>query len=233
MKRERTVDPYRETDVIDARAPRFNQTVIGSLALVAYFTGWWPILAVLAAQLLVGLTFGRRWCLPCLAYFELVQPLLGEGPIEDSRPPRFANMVGAGVLGTASVFHAAGLSTVGWALGLLVAALALLAAATGLCAGCEIYRIGARLRGIRAHLLERIDLDELGVDGGGGLVVQFSHPLCTGCRSLEQRLLDEGHRVVTVDVSSRPELARKYGIAVVPVAVAVAGGGTVTTRLAG
>ena len=232
MKR-RTVDPYRETDVIDARAPRFNQTVIGSLALVAYFTGWWPILAVLAAQLLVGLTLGRRWCLPCLAYFELVQPLFGEGPIEDSRPPRFANMVGAGVLGAASIFHAAGLATVGWALGLLVAALALLAAATGLCAGCELYRIGARLRGIRAHLLERIDLDELGVDGRGELVVQFSHPLCTDCRTLERRLRDEGHRVVTVDVSSRPELARKYGIAVVPVAVAVAGGGTVTTRLAG
>ena len=232
MKR-RVADPYRETDVIDTRAPRFNQVVIGSLALVVFLTGWWPLLAILAAQLLVGLTFGRRWCLPCLAYFELVQPVFGEGPIEDSRPPRFANMVGAGVLGAASIFHAAGLTTVGWALGLLVAALALLAASTGLCAGCEMYKLGARLRGIRAHLLDRIDLSEIGVDHGGELVVQFTHPLCTDCRTLEQRLRDDGHRVVTVDVSRRPELARKYGIAVVPVAVAVAGGGTVTTRLAG
>ena len=31
----RTADPYRDTDVIDARAPRFNQAVIGLLALVA------------------------------------------------------------------------------------------------------------------------------------------------------------------------------------------------------
>ena len=232
MKR-RVADPYRETDVIDARAPRFNQVVIGSLALVAVLTGWWPLLAILAAQLLVGLTFGRRWCLPCLAYFELVQPVFGEGPIEDSRPPRFANMVGAGVLGAASIFHTAGLTTVGWALGLLVATLALLAASTGLCAGCEMYKIGARLRGVRAHLLDRIDLSEIGVDHGGEVVVQFTHPLCTDCRTLEQRLRDAGHRVVTVDVSRRPELARKYGIAVVPVAVAVAGGGTVTTRLAG
>jgi len=232
MKRQ-VADPYRETDVIDTRAPRFNQVVIGSLALVAFLTGWWPLLAILAAQLLVGLTFGRRWCLPCLAYFELVQPVFGEGPIEDSRPPRFANMVGAGVLGAASIFHAAGLTTVGWALGLLVAALALLAAFTGLCAGCEMYKLGARLRGIRAHLLDRIDLSEIGVDHGGEIVVQFTHPLCTDCRTLEQRLRDAGHRVVTVDVSRRPELARKYGIAVVPVAVAVAGGGTVTTRLAG
>ena len=232
MKRQ-VADPYRETDVIDTRAPRFNQVVIGSLALVAVLTGWWPLLAILAAQLLVGLTFGRRWCLPCLAYFELVQPVFGEGPIEDSRPPRFANMVGAGVLGAASIFHAAGLTTVGWALGLLVAALALLAAFTGLCAGCEMYKLGARLRGIRAHLLDRIDLSEIGVDHGGEIVVQFTHPLCTDCRTLEQRLRDAGHRVVTVDVSRRPELARKYGIAVVPVAVAVAGAGTVTTRLAG
>jgi len=232
MKR-RVADPYRETDVIDTRAPRFNQVVIGSLALVAFLTGWWPLLAILAAQLLVGLTFGRRWCLPCLAYFELVQPVFGEGPIEDSRPPRFANMVGAGVLGAASIFHAAGLTTVGWALGLLVAALALLAASTGLCAGCEMYKLGARLRGIRAHLLDRIDLSEIGVDHGGEIVVQFTHPLCTDCRTLEQRLRDAGHRVVTVDVSRRPELAQKYGIAVVPVAVAVAVGGTVTTRLAG
>ena len=156
-----------------------------------------------------------------------------ETDVIDTRAPRFANMVGAGVLGAASIFHAAGLTTVGWALGLLVAALALLAAFTGLCAGCEMYKLGARLRGIRAHLLDRIDLSEIGVDHGGEIVVQFTHPLCTDCRTLEQRLRDAGHRVVTVDVSRRPELARKYGIAVVPVAVAVAVGGTVTTRLAG
>ena len=39
MKRPRTADPYRDLDVIDARAPRFNQAVIGGLALVAVVTG--------------------------------------------------------------------------------------------------------------------------------------------------------------------------------------------------
>src|ERR671925_1576821 len=102
MKRTRTADPYRDLDVIDAHAPRFNQATIGVLALVSFLTGWWPLLAILAAQLAVGLTLGRRWCLPCLAYFELVQPRFGEGPLEDSRPPRFANAVGAGVLGAAA-----------------------------------------------------------------------------------------------------------------------------------
>jgi len=231
--KHRTADPYRETDVIDANAPRFNQAVIGSLALVSFLVDWWPLLAVLAAQLALGLLVGRRLCLPCLAYFELIQPRVGEGPIEDARPPRFANIVGVAVLGAASLFHAAGLTVVGWALGLLVAALALLAAATGLCAGCEMYRIAARLRGVRGHLLDRIDLSELGVDPGLELVVQFPHPLCTDCRALEDRLRAEGHRLVVVDVSRRPELARKYGVGVVPLAVAVGRGGTVTARLAG
>lgn len=210
-----------------------NQLVIGSLALVAFLVGWWPLLAILAAQLLIGLTLGRRWCLPCLAYFELIQPLLGEGPIEDARPPRFANAIGAAVLGLASVAHATGLPTLGWALGLLVAGLALLAAVTGLCVGCRIYRIGARLRGVRSHRLDRIDLSAFGVTPDGEVVVEFTHPLCTDCLALEERLRAEGRRVVTVDVSKRPDLARRYGVAVVPTAVAVSGNGAVIARVAG
>ena len=231
--KQHAAHPYRDLDVIDARAPRFNQAVIGLLTLVAFLTGWWPLLPILAAQLAVGLTLGRRWCLPCLAYFELVQPFFGEGPIEDARPPRFANALGVAVLGAATAAHAAGLSTLGWTLGVLVSGLALLAAATGFCAGCEMYRLGARLRGIRSHRLERIDLRDVGLSPDGEIVVEFTHPLCTDCRALEARLRAEGHRVVTVDVSSRPELARKYGIAVVPTAVTVRGDGAVSARLAG
>jgi hypothetical protein len=145
----RAADPYRALDVIDSRAPRFNQATIGLLAAVAVVTGWWGLLAALAAQLAVGLAVGRRFCLPCLAYFELVQPRLGEGPLEDSRPPRFANMVGLVVLGAASAAYAAGFETAGVALGSLVAALALLAAVTGFCAGCEAYKLGHLVTGRR------------------------------------------------------------------------------------
>src|SRR5688572_8037639 len=142
-RRARTADPYRDTDVIDAYAPRANQTVVGLVSLLAVATGWWPLLWLLAAQLAIGLTFGRRDCLACLCYFGIVQPRIGEGPIEDSRPPRFANIVGVVFLGAATVAYAAGASTVGGALGLIVAALALLAATTGLCVGCEMYKLGA------------------------------------------------------------------------------------------
>ena len=233
MKRTRTAGPYRDLDVIDSRAPRFNQATIGLLALAAVVTGWWAILGLLAAQLTIGLTLGRRYCLPCLAYFELVQPRFGEGPIEDSRPPRFANLVGVAVLGAATVTYALGFPTAGAALGLLVAGLALLAAATALCAGCEVYRLGARLRGIRSHRLDRVELRDLGLAPNGEVVVQFTHPLCSDCTVLERRLREEGRNVVTVDVSQRPELARKYGVALVPTAVAVSSTGAVLARLAG
>jgi hypothetical protein len=139
--------------VIDSRAPRFNQATIGLLASLAVATGWWWLLGVLGLQLLVGLTLGRRFCLPCLAYFELVQPRFGEGTLEDARPPRFANLVGA-------VFLAAGLTTLGEVLGGIVAALALLAAATGFCTGCEAYKLGSFLLGrpfVSCPLPPRVD----------------------------------------------------------------------------
>ena len=144
---KRLADPYRDLDVIDSHAPRFNQATIGVLAAVAVATGQSWLLGVLALQLVVGLTLGRRFCLPCLAYFELVQPRFGEGPLEDSRPPRAANMVGAAVLSAATLAYALGWTLAGDALTLLVAALALLAAVTGFCTGCEAYKLGRRLTG--------------------------------------------------------------------------------------
>ncbi|MBI3522143.1 MAG: DUF4395 family protein [Chloroflexi bacterium] len=227
----RAADPYRDTDVIDARAPRVNQTVVGVVSLIAFLTGWWPLLALLALQLAIGLRFGRRFCLPCLLYFEVIQPRIGEGRLEDSRPPRFANIVGAIFLGGATVAHLAGLTALGWGLGLIVAALALLAASTGICVGCEMYRIGARLRGVRSGLLSRIDPADVSALREGS-IVEFTHPLCTDCHTLERDLAARGEHVVSVDVSKRPDLARKYGVAVVPTAVSVTAAGLVIARVA-
>jgi len=150
----RVAHPYRDTDVIDARAPRFNQVVVGSIALMAVITGYWPLLALLALQLGIGLTLGRRWCLPCVAYFELIQPRFGEGPLEDSRPPRFANKIGFSVLSGASLAYLLGQPLMGGALGLLVACLALLAATTGFCVGCWIYKLAAPVIGVHLRHLE-------------------------------------------------------------------------------
>ncbi len=224
----RTAHPYRDFDVIDARAPRFNQATVGVLSLLAVVTGWWPLLGLLALQLGIGLRFGRRYCLACVAYFELVQPRFGEGQIEDSRPPRFANQIGFVVLGTAALAYAVGLTALGTVLGSLVAGLALLAAVTGLCVGCEMYRIGARLRGIRSREIDRIELADLGdTVPTGELLVAFSHPLCTECRSIEAELASGSQPYVRVDVRDRPDLARKYGVALVPTVIRVARDGRV------
>jgi hypothetical protein len=226
----RSAHPYSDLDVIDSRAPRANQAVIGALALVAFLTGAEWLVALLAAQLAIGLTFGRRFCLPCLFYFEVIQPRFGEGPIEDSRPPRFANIMGVTFLGAATLAFVLDVPALGWTLALIVSALALLAAVTGFCMGCEMYRLSARLRGISARHAPRIEPRDVGLHGAG--VVQFTHPLCTDCRDWERRLDDGSEPHVVIDISERPELARKYGVAIVPTVVAVSGDGTVLRRLA-
>ena len=229
----RSADPWHDTDVIDQRAARFGQATTGIVALLGAVFGWPLLWALMAMQLLIGLSFGRRWCLPCLAYFTLVQPRFGEGPLEDARPPRLANAIGTAFLGSAALLWWLGAPAVGTALASLVAFLALLAAATGLCAGCEIYRLGARLRGISPVHHNRVDPDDIpGLDGAPRNVIEFTHPLCAECRDWERRLSALDDPLFTVDVRSRPDLARKYGVAVVPTVVAVGPDGAVLERLA-
>jgi hypothetical protein len=121
--------------------------------------------------LFLSLTLGRRWCLACLIYFELVQPRFGEGPLEDSRPVRFANQVGATFLTAASLAGALGWATLALVLGGLVAALALLAATTGLCVGCLMFTGIARLRG--KPLIDA--------------VAAFASTVCADCQALPVR----------------------------------------------
>ncbi len=228
----RTADPWRDTDVIDERAPRFNQAAVGTVALLGAGFGWPLAWGLMAAQLLIGLTLGRRWCITCVAYFVLIQPRFGEGRLEDSRPPRLANKMGAAFLGSAALAWWLGAPAVGTTLGLLVAVLALLAAGTGFCAGCEIYKLTARIRGISPRHHSRIETADLhGIDGRPAYV-EFTHPLCSECREWERRLGSEPEPLLKLDVSDRPDLARKYGVAVVPTVLRVAPDGAVLQRLA-
>jgi hypothetical protein len=143
------------------------------------------------------------------------------------------------VLSLAVLAHLAGLGAAGTALGALVAGLALLAAATGLCVGCELYKLGARLRGVRPGAVGVLDLADVGAAPGRPAVVQmsdvtvvqFTHPLCSDCHELEQRLAAGKRPLVLVDVSRRPDLARRYHVTLVPTAFVVAGDGRVLERL--
>ncbi|MFO0599676.1 MAG: DUF4395 family protein [Myxococcaceae bacterium] len=222
-------DPWRDLQVIDSRAPRFNQGVVALTTITALLTGFWPLLAVLGAQLAVSVLFGRKYCVPCLVYFKVIQPRFGEGALEDSRAPRFANIIGAVFLGSAALAFGVGFPVLGEVLGGIVAALATLGVTTGLCAGCEMYRIIAKLRGVKGGVLDFIDLEQLGIGDyrGSELVVLFTHPLCSECQEVKPRLEAEGRRVVSVDVSKRKDLAHKYGVTLVPLAVTVGADGRV------
>lgn len=145
---EPSVDPFEDTDVIDARGPRTLQTTVAIVTALAWiFNAPW-LVGLMAAQLIIGLTLGRRWCVPCVFWFKVLQPRIGEGRIEDSRAPRFANILGAIFLTVSTILLAAGLTTAGWTVCLMVTALASLAAISGICVGCEMYAAWARTRGI-------------------------------------------------------------------------------------
>ncbi|MBJ7458815.1 MAG: DUF4395 domain-containing protein [Thermoleophilaceae bacterium] len=145
---EPSVDPFKDTDVIDERAPRTLQTTVAVVTGLAYLLDQEWLVALMGLQLIVGLTFGRIYCVPCVFWFKVLQPRFGEGHIEDSRPPRFANIVGAIFMSAATVLFIAGFTTAGWVLSLIVTTLASLAAISGICVGCEMYAAWARLRGI-------------------------------------------------------------------------------------
>jgi hypothetical protein len=135
---------------IDPRGPRFNQAVLAAALVVAFaFDARW-VAPLFAVVLFVGAAFGPRFGPFLRLYAEFIQPRL-DAPreLEDPRPPRFAATVGVAFLGGATLAFLAGVAWLGWVLALIVAALAGLSAATGLCIGCELYLVIARWRGVR------------------------------------------------------------------------------------
>lgn len=132
---------------IDPRGPRTNQAVLAAGLAVGFILGWWPVAPLFAVVLGLGVAFGPPWNPVLLAYRHLLAPRLGPpSELEDPRPPRFAAAVGVVFLAAATIAFLLGAGVLGWALSLVVAALAALAATTGLCVGCEIYLVASRLR---------------------------------------------------------------------------------------
>jgi hypothetical protein len=134
---------------IDPRGPRLNQTVLALALLVGFVSSWWYVVPVFAVVLFLGAAFGPRYGPVLRFYADVVKPRLGPpAELEDPRPPRFAAAVGVVFLAGATAAFALGATAVAWGLALLVAALAALAATTGICVGCEIYLFVARRRGV-------------------------------------------------------------------------------------
>ena len=135
---------------IDPRGPRFNQAVLTIALLGAYLLDWQVVVPVFAVVLFLGAAFGPRYGPFLRFYADVVKPRLSPpADLEDPRPPRFAAAIGVGFLTAATLAFVAGATTLGWVLALIVAALAGLAAVTGICVGCEVYVLLARWRGVR------------------------------------------------------------------------------------
>jgi len=134
---------------IDPRGPRFNQTVLALALVIAFVLQAWFVVPVFAVVLFLGAAFGPRYGPFLRIYAQFIKPRLAPpAELEDPRPPRFAATVGVIFLTAATVSFVAGATVLGWVLALIVAALAGLAAATGICVGCEIYLVFARRRGV-------------------------------------------------------------------------------------
>lgn len=133
--------PHAESTV-DVNVPRFNQAVVALLTALGFvFQLPWLVVTTFAI-LAISWSAGPSMAPLTQLYVRIVRPRVQpDGPteFEPAGPPRFAQLVGAVFLGLASFSLVAGWETVGWALNLIVTALAALAAATRLCVGCMIY----------------------------------------------------------------------------------------------
>lgn len=135
---------------IDPRGQRFAAAVT-SVVLVAVLLAPEPLaIALIALQALlfaVGAGLGVHRTPHAWVFRTLVRPRLGPpSELEDAAPPRFAQLVGLVVTGVGVVLGLAGvLAAVPWAAGIAFVA-AGLNAVVGLCLGCELYLLGARLR---------------------------------------------------------------------------------------
>jgi len=141
--------PQPAPQPIDPRGPRLNQAVLACALLAGFLADWRPVVPVFALVLFLGAAFGPRYGPILRFYADVVKPRLSPPrELEDPRPPRFAATVGVVFLAAAVVSFAIGHPGLAWGLALIVAALAGLAATTGICVGCELYLFVARRRGV-------------------------------------------------------------------------------------
>jgi hypothetical protein len=131
---------------VDPRAPRFGQalTTLGLVAAIAFDQPW--LVAVVAVVLVTAVASGWRLDLYA-ALWRRLRPIVGEPEsTEPAAPHRFARVVGAALTTLATFLVVAGFPLAALAVAGVVAALAGLAATTGICVGCRFYRQVAFVR---------------------------------------------------------------------------------------
>ncbi len=136
-----TTQPMSESTV-DVSVPRFNQAVVAALTALGFVLQQPWLVVVTFAVLAVSWAAGPAGAPLTQLYVRLIRPRIqpdGPDEFESAAPPRFAQLIGTGFLGAASFALVAGWTIIGWALTVVVAALAALAAVARICVGCILY----------------------------------------------------------------------------------------------
>lgn len=138
----RTVDTDGSNQsVVDPRAPRFGQALTTTGLVFGIALGFPPLIYLVAAVLLTALLTRWRYDPYGILWRTLVQPAVGRpDEPEPAAPHRFAKLLGAVGTSVASLLIVLGVPTAGYVIAGLVAFAAGLAAVTGLCIGCRLYR---------------------------------------------------------------------------------------------
>ncbi|HEV8354696.1 MAG TPA: DUF4395 domain-containing protein [bacterium] len=126
---------------VDHNSIKFSQVSLTVLALAAFVTdaGW--LVGILALIMAISTAVpGWGAFRAVYRYAALPSGLLRPNVVDDDPAPhRFAQGVGAVFLGASWIALATGTAALGWALTLIVAALAMLNVVFNFCAGCFVY----------------------------------------------------------------------------------------------
>ncbi len=126
---------------VDHSAIRVNQAISVTLLAIAFVTGAAWLLLIVGPVLLIS-ALAPRYALFTAFYRHALRPtgLVKPDVIRDNpEPHRFAQLLGGTLVTLAFVLVLAGAETLGWALPLVVIALASLNLFAGWCAGCMMY----------------------------------------------------------------------------------------------
>ncbi len=205
--------------------PRFAQAITGVLCLEAILFDQPVAVVVALALVLLGLA-GPRVSPVAWAFRLIARP---PRELEPAAPVRFAQALAAAFLVASVALLYGGAETAGWVLAGLVAALALVSALTGLCVGCEAYRLLMR----RSHGREDVRGD-LGLTGDGPWLVVLTAPGCARCEPFARELETAagGRGVVRVSLADHPRAA-SLPVRSVPAALAVGRDGRIRAARAG
>ena len=206
--------------------PRFAQAITGALCLEGAVFQTKPAVVVALVLVLLSLA-GPRWS-PVGWVFRQIAPPTAQ--LEPAAPPRFAQGMAAVFLAVALVLFAVGFDLAGWILTGLVAAVALFSSISGICVGCEVYRllVAGRRGGdgdVRA---------DLGLEGRGPWLVVLTAPGCTRCEPVARQMESAAgdREVLRVSLVEHPRAA-SLPVRSVPAALAVGGDGRVRMARAG